>query len=64
MIRYIDWLISGVVVALVLMAQYRVVFEGLFDPFPLAAGIALLVLVRVLHQHVPKFIAAKYKRKR
>jgi cell division protein FtsW (lipid II flippase) len=63
MAKSLDWLITGVIVALVMMAQYRLVFAGVFAPFPLAAGITLLILVRIVHQHAPKWIAAKYRRK-
>jgi hypothetical protein len=63
MAKWLDWLITGVILAMVLMAQYRLVFAGVFDPFPLAAGVSLLILVRIVHHHAPKWIAAKYKRK-
>jgi hypothetical protein len=63
MSKWLDWLITGSCVALILMAQYRLVFLGAFDALPLAAGIFLLILVRVVHHHAPRFIAAKYRRK-
>jgi preprotein translocase subunit SecY len=63
MSKWLDWLIGAAVLGLILMAEYQLVFLGVFDPFPLAGGIALLILVRVIHQHAPRFIAAKYKRK-
>jgi hypothetical protein len=59
MSRYIDWLISGVCVAMILMAQYRLVFLAQFDAFSLAAGIALILGVRSLHDRLPRIIAAK-----
>jgi hypothetical protein len=63
MTKWLDWLISGACVALVLMGQYQLVFKGDFSPLPLAAGVALLVCVRSVHHHVPRYIAAKYRRK-
>jgi hypothetical protein len=45
--NWLDWLIAGVCTALGLMAEYRAVFDHVFSPFPLAASIALLVLVRL-----------------
>ena len=62
MSRNLDWLISTAITAIIVMAQIRLVFFGVFEPLPLASGIALLLLVRVLHHHLPRLIAAKNKR--
>ncbi|HEX3747572.1 MAG TPA: hypothetical protein VHW09_26740 [Bryobacteraceae bacterium] len=62
MSRQLDWLISAVIMAVVIMAEYRLVFFGVFEPLPLVSGIALLLLIRVINQHLPRLIAAKRKR--
>jgi len=44
--KLLDWWIAGIITALVLMAEYRLVFYGDFEPFPVSADIALLLLAR------------------
>ena len=61
--KLLDWIVTGVIGALVIIAEYRALFDGAFEPFALASGIALILMVRVIHQHAPRFIAAKYKNK-
>jgi hypothetical protein len=55
-IKCCDWWIAGIITALVLMAEYRLVFYGVFEPFPVSASIALPLLSRSVHQHAPRII--------
>lgn len=63
MTKLLDWLVMSAVGALVLMAEFKEALGGGFEPLSLAAGIALILLVRVIHHHAPRFIASKYGRK-
>jgi hypothetical protein len=61
--KLLDWLVICAVGALVILAEVTEAMGGGFEPLSLAAGIALILLVRVIHHHAPRFIAAKYGRK-
>jgi hypothetical protein len=59
MSKWLDWLITFACTWLLLMAAYQLAHKGVFDAFSLAGGIALLLLVRVVHQHAPRFARRK-----
>ena len=59
MLKYIDWLIPGVIVILVWGAEWDFIIRGKFEPFALAASVSLLLLVRIIQQHLPKFAKRK-----
>jgi hypothetical protein len=54
--KSLDWLIAAIVLALGLMAEYRLVFTGEYEPFGLAGAVSLLLVARVACQQVPRLM--------
>ena len=51
--KHLKWCIAAVILAL-MMAEWRLVFYGVFEPFDLAAAVALIILACVVCQHAGK----------
>jgi hypothetical protein len=52
--KHLEWGIAAVILALMMMAELRLVFYGMFEPFDLAAAVALIILACVVCQHAGK----------
>lgn len=62
MTKQLDWLIAGAITALGLMAEFQLVFLGVFEPLNLAAAIAMILMARTGVQQIPRLITKSPRR--
>jgi hypothetical protein len=54
-------LLVAAIIMLVVMAEYGLFVDGIYDPFQLGAGIAVIALAWTINTHAARFIKANYE---
>jgi hypothetical protein len=60
MLRSPTPLLAMAIIMLVVMAEYALFVDGIYEPFQLGAGIAAIAMAWTVHAHAARFIKAKY----